>query len=100
MPYEPDGLKIAVVRAFIKKAFPGSDHEVIDRYDADRGAEMFNIRQHGNLIHRFGVSRELLDDHSVTYIEMLLDEQTVEYIKRRGPERVSMLTNDGPQDRK
>jgi hypothetical protein len=95
-----DPFKVSAVRAFISKAFPPPEYAVSESYDADRGAQIFHISRGDALAHIFGVSREFVADHSTGQIEMLLDEQTTEFIKRRGPDRMSMLTNDGVVDRR
>src|SRR5207245_8911620 len=95
MAYEGDPLKTAAVRGFVNTNFPGLRYEVIETYNSDREAQMFSIRQDGRLSHIFGVSREFLDDHAVVEIERLLGDEVLQLIRERGPDRITMLTNDG-----
>ena len=95
MPYQPDPFKAAAVRSFVNHNFPAPDYEVAETYDGEREAQMFRIRRDGRVAHQFGVSREFLDDHSVAQIELRLGERVVEFIKGRGPDRISTLANGG-----
>jgi hypothetical protein len=98
MAYQPDPFKAAAVRGFVNNNFRAPEYEVAETYDGEREAQMFRIRRGGGVAHLFAVSREFLDDHSVAQIELRLDERVVEFIKGRGPDRISLLTNGGTQE--
>lgn len=99
MTYSPDPFKVAAVDGFINVNFPAPEYEVTGTCDPEREACMFRIRCRGALAHQFGVSREFLDDHAVVEIESILDsDRVLQSIKRQGPERILILTNNGVRE--
>ncbi len=98
MAYAPDPFKVAAIGGFININFSAPEFEVTRAYDPEREALIFRIRRGGDLAHQFGVSREFLNDHAVVEIESLLDSKVLHRIKRQGPERLLILTNNGVRE--
>ena len=94
-----DRLKLVSVREFVKLNFPPLEYEVEEFYSDDRSVYIFRLRKAGAPKHTFGVSREFFNDHSAPEIERLLDDVLVDEIKRVGPERMTILTRDGLQEK-
>lgn len=84
--------KLNAVRNYLKSEFPG--YTIDDHYDFDRFAQTFRLTL-GDKIHLVTVSREFIDDHSVSEISILLQGYNLsQYFKDEKVVRV-IVTNSG-----
>jgi hypothetical protein len=90
---QPDESKLAVVRDYLRQAFP--EHDQLDHLSLRRRGVLFQLLLRGRLVHRLVVPETFLAEHPAPEIARLLETHHVATVLGQAAWRIVVIATDG-----